>query len=222
MRKREYDAEPVRGLPERLPAGEHILWQGGPRWFSIARQVFHVRAVLLYFGLLGAWFSLSAYYDGAPAGQALSYAAWTGVVALCGVTVLCTLAWLIARTTVYTITNKRIVMRFGVAFPMAVNIPFAIVDCISLKKFANGTGNLAIKLTGPDGMAYLHLWPHVRPMKFSQAEPMLRGIPDAGQVAEMLNTALENRLHAHSPRAGKPVRIPGLKRELGKRAQAAA
>ena len=52
-REFELDAEP--GLPEPLPHGERILWQGAPAWGSIARRVFHLRKVALYFGVLLAW-----------------------------------------------------------------------------------------------------------------------------------------------------------------------
>ena len=44
--------EPLRGLPEPLPAGERILWQGAPDWRALAVDVFHVRAVWIYGALL--------------------------------------------------------------------------------------------------------------------------------------------------------------------------
>ena len=37
----EYETEPVRGLPAPLPAGETLLWQGGPAWWPLARSAFH-------------------------------------------------------------------------------------------------------------------------------------------------------------------------------------
>jgi len=33
----EYEYEPVPGLPQRLPQGERILWQGAPDWQTLAR-----------------------------------------------------------------------------------------------------------------------------------------------------------------------------------------
>ncbi|HBB55427.1 MAG TPA: phosphopantetheine adenylyltransferase, partial [Hyphomonadaceae bacterium] len=33
---KEFDFEPVRGLPEALPAGEAILWQGAPSAWGLA------------------------------------------------------------------------------------------------------------------------------------------------------------------------------------------
>ena len=45
----EHELEPAYGLPERLPANERILWQGSPDWRTLARRVFFVRTLALYF-----------------------------------------------------------------------------------------------------------------------------------------------------------------------------
>jgi hypothetical protein len=44
----EHELEPQYGLPERLPAGEHILWQGSPDFRTVALRIFHLRKVALY------------------------------------------------------------------------------------------------------------------------------------------------------------------------------
>jgi hypothetical protein len=48
----EYDAEPIRGLPGRLPDGEHIIWQGAPDWSDVRTQVYRIRIVGSYFSAL--------------------------------------------------------------------------------------------------------------------------------------------------------------------------
>ena len=40
----EHDDEPQNGLPEALPAGERLLWQGSPDWRVLARHGFHFNA----------------------------------------------------------------------------------------------------------------------------------------------------------------------------------
>jgi hypothetical protein len=100
------------------------------------------------------------------------------------------LAWLINRSTVYTITNRRVVMRFGVALPMTVNIPFAIVESAALKTRRDGTGDIPLTLTPAQRIAYLHLWPHVRPWQFTRPQPMLRAVPDAARVGAILGDAM--------------------------------
>ena len=34
----EHEFEAARGLPELLPAGERVLWQGSPDWRGLARE----------------------------------------------------------------------------------------------------------------------------------------------------------------------------------------
>ena len=50
----DFDFEPVRGLPQILPKGERMLWQGAPRWQDLAVHAFHARKVVWYFVALAA------------------------------------------------------------------------------------------------------------------------------------------------------------------------
>jgi hypothetical protein len=97
----------------------------------------------------------------------------------------------VARSTVYTITNRRVVMRIGVALPITYNIPFTVIESASLKEHADGTGNVSLHLRDGNNIAYLRLWPHARPWRFKQAEPTLREVPDASHVASVLADALQ-------------------------------
>ena len=67
----EHEVEPIRGLPELLPQGERILWQGAPAWKPLALRALHVRAVLAYFALLFVWSVCMGVWDGASFGAAL-------------------------------------------------------------------------------------------------------------------------------------------------------
>jgi len=187
----EHDYEPIRGLPGRLPPGEHILWQGEPDWRAFARHAMQARTIAIYFGILMAWRLITTLSDGGGVGMALVDVLTLVPVALAGVGLLVLFAWLVGRTTVYTITNKRVVIRAGVALPKAVNIPFTIIETAQLKERGQGRGDIALALKGPDRIAFLHLWPHVRPWRLAKAEPALRCIPQAEQVGQILAGALE-------------------------------
>lgn len=206
----EFDHEPIRGLPGRLPAGEQLLWQGAPRWRSLAIRAFHVRKVALYCALLLAWRVSSDLASGVPVGTMLSGLTWILPIAFAAVALPTLLAWLFARSTVFTITSRRVVIRFGVALPMSINLPFAKVASAGLKTYADGTGDVPLVLTGPDKIAYLHLWPYARRWRLSRPEPMLRAVPDASHVARILADALEAA--AHQP-AEEPAVVPRIKRQ---------
>jgi hypothetical protein len=52
MSAMEHEDEPVPGLPQELPEGESIVWQGSPAWRPLARNVFKTRWVAAYFAVL--------------------------------------------------------------------------------------------------------------------------------------------------------------------------
>ncbi|MDX2233896.1 MAG: photosynthetic complex putative assembly protein PuhB [Hyphomonadaceae bacterium] len=187
----EHDFEPVRGLPEDLPAGEHIVWQGAPDWKLMARRVFHMPLVSIYFGALMAWRGAEATAAGATAVEALQSALWVTPLATAALGLLAGLAWLNCRTTVYTITNKRVVMRFGAALTKAINIPFTIIEGADVKLFADGGGDIALTLVKPNKIAYLHLWPHARPGKLGHPQPTFRSVANAAAVASSLSMTLQ-------------------------------
>ena len=186
----EFAFEPVHGLPENLPPGEALRWQGAPHWRALARRAFHVRAVAFYFGiliLLRVGFLLA---DGAALAETSLAALWLSILGLFAVGILVLLAWLYSRSTVYSITDRRVVIRFGVALPLAVNIPFKIIESAGLRVYPDGSGDIPLTLTQGQKVSYLIMWPNVRPWHFSRAQPMLRAIPDASAVAELLADAL--------------------------------
>lgn len=186
----DFDFEPVRGLPARLPPGEALIWQGAPDWWQTARRVFHVPAIACYLGLFPAWRLVTAIHDGAPAmDTARSIAVMVLLIAAC-CGILSALAYAIARTTVYSLTSERVVMRYGLALPMALNIPFAKIDTAAVKDLGGGFGDIRLSLAKAEKIAWLMLWPHARPWHFRHPEPMLRGIPDVEHVAALLGQAL--------------------------------
>lgn len=203
MSVREHDFEPVRGLPERLPAGERILWQGAPGWRALARRAFHADKVALYFALLLLWQAAVVFGQGRPVDELASAALWYVPMGATAAGILTLFAWLNARMTVYTITDRRVVVKFGVALPMTVNLPFSVIRDVQLKTYGDGSGDLALVLGGEQRVSYFHLWPHVRRWRFLNPQPMLRVVPDARAAGEHLSAAL-GRAH----RANETTRAP--------------
>ncbi len=185
-----YEYEPVRGLPCELPQDETILWQGSPRWLTLVQHLCHLRFVTAYFGLLIAWAVIAANADGRPVSEAINAAAWLSALLGIAVGLLSLFALLCGRTTIYTITTRRVVLRYGIAFTKAVNVPLRVVEGAGLRLYSDGSGDIPLELAGPDKIAYLILWPHARPWHFKRPQPMLRGVPEAQRVAEVLRGAM--------------------------------
>lgn len=184
----EYENEPIRGLPGRLPEGEVLLWQGSPSAKTFAIHALHVRPVAGYFVLLALW----RCFEARDAGIAtiVGSGLWTLLLGATTLTLLGLFAWAVSRTSIYTITSRRVVFRVGVALQKAFNVPFSVIAAANLRSFAGGAGDLALTLTPEARIAYATIWPHARPMKIGAPEPMFRSTPDAARVATILADAV--------------------------------
>jgi len=176
----EYDHEPVRGLPGDLPAGEEILWQGAPDWRVFLRSALKSRWIIGYFVAI----ALVALANGSFGGALASVI--SGVLAI---GLLAVYAVLVARTTVYTITNRRVVLRIGVALNKCINLPLKLIGAAHLRPQGGEVGDIAMELDGRHGIGYAMIWPHARPMKLRAAQPMMRSLPDVQNVADLLAKA---------------------------------
>lgn len=190
----DFAFEPVRGLPETPPEGERILWQGRPDWWSLAREALSLDWVIGYFSVLAIWRFVSL-IDRVSFAEAFAVSVpflfLGGIV--CGLLMI--FAFIQARATVYTITNRRVAMRIGAALTVTLNLPFTQIGSADLKLRRSGTGTIALDLMGTTRFSYLVCWPHVRPWVMRRTQPALRCIPEASRVAGILSEAAEARVN---------------------------
>jgi hypothetical protein len=182
----EYEFEPQYGLPERLPSDEHIVWQGSPDVRALAASAFHTRKLVFYFGLLVLACAWPALESGAGPMALLLSVKWIVPLSLTALLCVWTLAWMTARTTVYTLTNKRIVMRLGIVLTVTFNLPLRRIAAADVRKLDGSYGDVSLALVGDERIAWVHLWPSVRPWRINQPEPTLRAIADVQTVAAHL------------------------------------
>lgn len=189
----DFKFEPVRGLPEQLPEGEHILWQGSPDAGRLARDAWGLRWVAGYFVLLAVW-RVGVSSADFPLGIAVMHALPFLILGLVACAIIYVIAYVQARSTVYTLTNKRVAMRIGAALTMTLNLPYTWIGTAKLELTKSGHGTLAFELIGDSRVSYLMTWPHVRPWYISRTQPALRSIPDAEKVAAIFAEAAETRI----------------------------
>ncbi|MBC7995937.1 MAG: PH domain-containing protein [Rhizobacter sp.] len=201
----EFEAEP--GLPEPLPQGERLLWQGSPDWRVMAREALHTRMLSVYFAVLLAWRGATVLSNGSSWLDAGVAVLWLLPLAVMAIAVLSLMAWLIARTSVYTITDKRVVMRIGVVLTITFNLPHTQIESAGLRTNADGSGDVTLLLNDADRIAYVHLWPHARPWHLKRSQPMLRALPQARSVATILSAALAESAGV-APTALRAVVVP--------------
>ncbi len=190
----EFEQEPVKGIPGLMPASETLVWQGTPTWRSTFIHVLHLRWIAGYFAAIMTWRAYSHISSGNGIEVALSSAAWLGFLGLIVAGLLAGLALMIVRTTVYSITSKRVIIRYGLVVPIAVNIPFAKIEGADVQSFADGSGEIPLQIGGGEQFAYWMMWPHVRRWHFMAPQPMFRSIAEPVKVAAILAKAIETAL----------------------------
>ncbi|QFT78646.1 hypothetical protein FIU90_13940 [Erythrobacter sp. THAF29] len=169
------------GDPMGTPAqDERILWKGRPDLSTYARTAFHTRKAAIYFAALIVLALAFGNVNGAIA---------CAVLGVIGIAILQALAWYSARTTLYILTDQRLMMRVGMAIETRINVPLKQVHAAHFKPRDKGRGDIALELSGERLLGYWLLWPHARPWKFNMPQPMLRAIPQAEAVAKMLTEA---------------------------------
>jgi len=190
----DFAFEPVRGLPERPPKTEAVLWQGRPDTMALAKEAFRLNWVAGYFVLVVIWRGSVGWLDGGAAGAMAFGLPYVGL-GMAGCAVVLLLAWVQARATVYTVTTARVAMRIGAALTVTLNLPFRQIASADIDLRRGGTGTIIFETLGETKFSYLVLWPHLRPGHVRITKPALRCIPEAARVAKLIAEAAEARLN---------------------------
>ncbi len=213
----DFAFEYAPGLPERLPAGEEILWQGRPNAWRLTVDSLSLYWVWGYFGLLAFYRMASAIYDH---GFLVAMASVVPLLLLAiGATALLYLiGYTQARVTIYTLTTDRVILRVGAATQVTLQLPFQQLQnaLLNLNR-KSGFGSLVFepKEDGGQMLSYWYLWPHIRPWRMKRPQPSFRCIPEAEKVAALFAEAAEDHMaqpkvarvaHSDSP---KTDALPG-------------
>ncbi|MDP5102395.1 MAG: photosynthetic complex putative assembly protein PuhB [Erythrobacter sp.] len=177
----EHDGPKAFGDRMGTPAAdEKVLWKGRPALGLFARTAFHTRTLGIYFVAL----VIIALATGNQ--NAAIVAAVLGTV-LIGLLYL--LAWLSTRSTLYILTDARLIMRIGIAIETRINLPLKQVTAAHFRGRGADHGDIALELSGERLLGTLLLWPHMRPWHYTKPQPMLRCVPDATRLAQLIAEA---------------------------------
>lgn len=187
----EHDFEPVPGLPAHLPKGEHIVWQGRPELKLVMRYIARIRWIAGYFAVLAIWTIMVGINDGEALGAILLSLGYVGL----GFALVYGLAYLFARgiqkTTLYTITNARVVMRVGIALSASFNLPFKQILGADMRLNHDQSGDIALALAPGHGLSSAVFWPHQKGAVWKKLSPQMICLPDAKEAAEILALQLK-------------------------------
>jgi hypothetical protein len=176
-------------LPSDIPAGERVLWFGRPDPKSLWRRAYRADWVMIWFAALTAWSFFSALADEGASSAVVAALRSLGFGAT-SLALLGFLAWLGARNSLYVVTERRLVVKSGIALPIFINIPFQHIVAADVRVHSDGTGDVSARLAKGQHIPWFALWPSARPFRFADPEPTLRCVPQAQTVGETLGRAL--------------------------------
>ncbi len=184
------------GEVSQLPAGERVLWTGSPDQRSLARFFLRERWFLVFVAFsfsLGAAEALQ-HADGAWP-RVIGVATLSAIMALIAIVSIRVLAWQLAKSTQYVITDKRVYFNVGIVMRADANIPYSSVETIDLRRRSDGSADLMITLTGEQEIPWLLLFPHMTWRGSRRGRPTFRALPQPNQAADAIVGAL--RVYAH-------------------------
>jgi hypothetical protein len=80
-------------------------------------------------------------------------------------------------------------MRLGIVLTVSFNLPLKLIAAADMRALDGGFGDITLALKGEDRIAWIHLWPSVRPWRITKPEPSLRAIADVQTVSTQLREA---------------------------------
>jgi hypothetical protein len=201
----EHEIEPSPGLPARLPDGEFIVWQGRPEARIVMIRLLRARWIAAYFAIAALWSVAVGLNNAEAAWQLLGRLVFIAVAAMTVFAIMALYARAVAGTTLYTMTNKRIVMRVGIAISASFNLPYSQIAGADFRKGADGSGDLALTLKPGHGLSGSVFFPHQRGGLWRKLSPQLMCLPDIAPVAAML----AQQLRSYAPTAQETAAARG-------------
>jgi hypothetical protein len=177
-------------LPAGMESEEQLLWQGAPSWRQAAIRIWHIRVVAAWFAILALDGATMPFRGLATPARMLADEARLLAIAAAALGLVLLLARITSRTTLYTITDRRIVMQFGIALRARLEIPFAAILHVAMKVRSDHTGDIALRLRPHQRAGFAKLYPFVRAGSLLAPQPMLRAVPLAASVGAALARAM--------------------------------
>jgi len=186
-----------------IPEGERLCWVGKPNWISFGFHVFGIKYLLLYF-IISAFYAISqielGFSFGSFIGEYISFVV-SGIIA--GL-ILFLLSYFSAQHTCYVITEKRLVIRTGIALVFFLNVPLKNVISIDKQSLFYGYGNLSFKPQSKKRIPYFSCWPSVRSGSFWEPIPAFRSIEHIEEIGKIVGELAERN------REGKDLNIKAV------------
>ena len=192
--------EAPKNILDAIPNGESILWKGRPSLWGFSWNLFGLKWITLYLSMLSivsvARFFASDFYTAFYVDFLPFFL--SGIFASI---ILIGLAAIQAYSTVYIITENRVIIKTGAALSFLISMPFKKIKEVNLQKRGASIGTISFDLFSKKRVPYISCWPSVRPWKFKKTQPAFSCVRSVDEVATILRkTAMTGNISLHDPR----------------------
>ena len=192
--------EAPKNILDVIPNGESILWKGRPSLWGFSWNLFGLKWITLYLSMLSivsvARFFASDFYTAFYVDFLPFFL--SGIFASI---ILIGLAATQTYSTVYIITENRVIIKTGAALSFLISMPFKKIKEVNLQKRGASIGTISFELLSEKRVPYISCWPSVRPWKFKRTQPAFSCIGSVDEVATILRkTAMTGNISLYDPR----------------------
>lgn len=192
--------EAPKNILDAIPNGESILWKGRPSLWGFSWNLFGLKWITLYLSMLSivsvARFFASDFYTAFYVDFLPFFL--SGIFASI---ILIGLAATQTYSTVYIITENRVIIKTGAALSFLISMPFKKIKEVNLQKRGASIGTISFELLSEKRVPYISCWPSVRPWKFKRTQPAFSCIGSVDEVATILRkTAMTGNISLYDPR----------------------
>jgi len=192
--------EAPKNILDAIPNGESILWKGRPSLWGFSWNLFGLKWITLYLSMLSivsvARFFASDFYTAFYVDFLPFFL--SGIFASI---ILIGLAATQTYSTVYIITENRVIIKTGAERSFRISMAFKKIKEVNLQKRGASIGTISFELLSEKRVPYISCWPSVRPWKFKRTQPAFSCIGSVDEVATILRkTAMTGNISLYDPR----------------------
>ena len=188
-----------KNILDAIPEGESILWKGKPSFWGFSWYFFGLKLLAFYLIVLSVVFAARLTVTDFFTAFLVDFLPFllSGILTSC---ILMALAKIQSQSSVYIITENRVIIKSGAALSFLISMPFKKIKAVNLQKRKGSLGTISFELNSGKRVPYISCWPSVRPWRFKNTEPAFSCIENVDEVATILRkSVMAGRVSLQAP-----------------------
>ena len=188
-----------KNILDAIPEGESILWKGKPSFWGFSWYFFGLKLLAFYLIILSVVFAARLTVTDFFTAFIVDFLPFllSGILTSF---ILMALAKIQSQSSVYIITENRVIIKSGAALSFLISMPFKKIKAVNLQKRKGSLGTISFELNSGKRVPYISCWPSVRPWRFKKTEPAFSCIENVDEVATILRkSVMAGRVSLQAP-----------------------